>query len=263
MTHLLIDTHCHLHMLEKTQETPEAVSEYLKAAHEAGVGHFICVAVSLNDMPHIMQYVQTYPNVFGSVGIHPNEKLTTEPDASRLLDYALQDKIIAVGETGLDYFRSTAPTWQKGRFEMHIDVAKQSDKPLIVHSRNACEDTLDMIQVAHNAGVRGVWHCFTEDKVAAFKAIDLGFYISFSGIVTFKNAHPIQEAAKALPLEGILLETDCPYLAPVPMRGKPNEPAFVAHTAQAVANLRGVSLAEITQATTENCKQLFGDVFKA
>lgn len=247
-------------MLENTEGNLEQVDAYIEAGQAVGVKHFLCVAVDLEDMPHILTYTSRYDCVTGSVGIHPNTRLDKEPDPETLLHYAKMDKIIALGETGFDTFRTQDENWQHQRFETHIQVAKAVNKPIIVHSRDAKKQTLAMMAYAAQEGVRGIWHCFSEDAEAAKQAISHGFMISFSGIVTFKNAPNLHEAAKTLPLESILLETDAPYLAPVPLRGKPNQPAYVSHTAQAIANLRGDTLQHIAQATTQNFERLFPGV---
>jgi TatD DNase family protein len=248
----LVDSHCHLNMLEGA-----SVREYVSRAEESGVGYFLNVSVSMNEFPALLQTAEAYPNVSVSVGLHPNEQ-DEEVDTETLVELAQHPKVIAVGETGLDYYRSTGDLeWQKERFRRHISAAKLVDKPLIIHTRQAKADTFKILTEENAKQVSGVMHCFTEDWDAAKMALDLGFYISFSGIVTFKNATIIQEVAKLVPLNRMLIETDSPYLAPNPYRGKQNEPGYVRHTAEFLAELRHVSLEELAKQTTENFFTLF------
>jgi TatD DNase family protein len=251
---MLIDSHCHLNMLDKY---PDHLDDVFAAAKKNGVTHMLCVCVTLDKLPQILAIAEKYPQVSASVGVHPTEELETEPSIEALLNLAQHPKIVAIGETGLDYYRSADQDmqWQRNRFANHISVAKQSKKPLIIHTRAAQKDTIAMMksEQAHS----GVMHCFTEDWDMAQQALDLGFYISISGIVTFKNALQVIDVAKKVPLDRLLVETDAPYLAPVPFRGKPNQPAYVYHTAEAIAQLRGISFDEIAQATTQNYINLF------
>lgn len=254
----LVDSHCHFEMLE-----PQDASHYIQAAKEHHVRYFLNVCVSIAGFPAVLQTAEAFNNVYASVGLHPNEQ-EEEVSVDRLVNLAQHPKVIAIGETGLDYYRSTGDLeWQRARFRAHIEAAKSVNKPLIIHMRDATEDTLRLMREEGVGDVRGVMHCFSEDEVIAKKAIDLGFYISFSGIVTFKNAQNIQAAAKAIPLESILVETDSPYLAPIPKRGKPNQPAYVRYTAEYIAALRDISLESFAEATTTNFFSLFKGAVKS
>ncbi|NOY66469.1 MAG: TatD family hydrolase [Gammaproteobacteria bacterium] len=253
----LIDSHCHLDRLELSKHDGD-LSLALDMAKQNGVGHMLCVSIGLKDYPAMLEKVMPFPQVSVSVGVHPNEQDGIEPTVDMLVDMAKNKKVVAIGETGLDYFRSEGDLdWQRDRFRVHIEASKQTGKPLIIHTREAREDTLAIMksEKANEAG--GVMHCFAEDWETAKQALDLGFYISFSGIVTFKNAKDLQEVAKKVPLDKMLVETDSPYLAPVPNRGKPNEPAYVLFVAEKIAELRGMSLEEVASITTNNYKQLF------
>jgi TatD DNase family protein len=249
----LVDSHCHLHLLHPEQE----IAAVLKRAEECGIKYILNVSVSLTEFSKMIKLVEVYPNVGVSVGLHPNEQ-SELADATTLIELADHPKVIAIGETGLDYFRSTGDLdWQRDRFRLHIEVAKQLKLPLIVHTREAKEDTIRVLQEEKAHEVGGVMHCFTEDWETAKKALDMGFYISFSGVVTFKNAITIQEVAKKIPLDRILIETDAPYLAPHPLRGKPNEPAYLRYTAEYLANLCGKTFPDFAEQTTHNFFTLF------
>ncbi|HSW93996.1 MAG TPA: TatD family hydrolase [Gammaproteobacteria bacterium] len=249
---MLVDSHCHLDQLE------EGVEKALQLAKKEGVQHFLCVSITLQDFPHMMEVIAPFSEVSASVGLHPNEKVGKEPTVDELVRLAETKKIIAIGETGLDTFRSTGDLlWQKERFRQHIRAAKETGKPLIVHSRQAKDDTLNILREEDAGTVGGVLHCFTEDWEMAQAAMDLNFYISFSGIVTFNNAKTIQAVAKDMPLDRMLIETDSPYLAPVPFRGKPNQPAYVRYVAEAIANLRGIDFETVAKVTTANFFRLF------
>jgi TatD DNase family protein len=252
----LVDSHCHFDQLDPATDISQAIA----LAEEQGVKHFLCVCITLNDFPQMIRIIQPYANVNASVGLHPNEVVEKEPLADDLAILAQDKKIVAIGETGLDYFRSTGDlAWQRERFRQHIRAAKQVNKPLIVHSRQAKEDTLRVLQEENAASVGGVLHCFTEDMSMAEAAMKLNFYISFSGIVTFKTAKEIQYVAEHMPLERMLIETDSPYLAPIPHRGKPNQPAYVRYVAEFIAKLRGIAVEELAEQTTQNFFKLFGD----
>jgi TatD DNase family protein len=213
----------------------------------------LCVCITLQDFPQMLSVAQNYPHISASVGLHPNETAVLEPSADDLAKLAQHEKIVAIGETGLDYYRSTGDLgWQHERFRQHIRAAKKVNKALIIHSRQARTDTLRILKEEGAATVGGVMHCFTEDWDMAKAAIDLGFYISFSGIVTFSNAKELQAVAKQVPLERMLIETDSPYLAPVPYRGKPNEPAYVRQVAEYIAQLRNIDVIELADQTTTN-----------
>ena len=251
---MLVDSHCHLNFPEFT-ENIHAVRQLM---HDSQVGHALCVSVTLDKFPEVLALAEQYDNFYASVGVHPDYENIDEPSVGGLVELAQHPKIVAIGETGLDYFRLTGDLeWQRTRFRTHIRAAIQADKPLIIHTRSAAVDTLRIMQEEGAKQVGGVMHCFTENLEVAETAINMGFYISFSGIVTFKNAMQIKEVAQAISLDKILVETDSPYLAPVPFRGKTNQPAYVKYVAQEIANLRGISLDAVMQATTHNFFTLF------
>ncbi len=256
---MFIDSHCHIDFPELADRLPAI----LQKMQDNAVSHALCVSVTLGDFPNVLALADAYPNIYASVGVHPDYEDTDEPDVDRLLRLADHPRIVAIGETGLDYYRLTGDLeWQRQRFRTHIRASRASRKPLIIHTRSASDDTLRILREekagTDDGGVAGVMHCFTESLQVAEAAMAMGFYISFSGIVTFKNARELQAVARAVPLERMLIETDAPYLAPVPMRGRTNEPGFVRHVAEYLADLKGVSLAEIAQATTRNFRTLFG-----
>lgn len=222
------------------------------------VGHALCVSVTLDRFPEVLSLAEQYPNIFASVGVHPDYEDIEEPSVETLVRLADHPRVVAIGETGLDYFRLTGDLeWQRERFRTHIRAARATGKPLIIHTRNAAEDTLRIMQEEGAAAVGGVMHCFTESWEVAQAAIDMGFYISFSGIVTFKNAQALKDVAQKVPLDKVLVETDSPYLAPIPFRGKTNQPAYVRHVAEEVARLRDVPLQQLIDATTHNFFHLF------
>ena len=250
----LVDSHCHIDFEPLSAEFPEV----LERAAANDVAYMLCVSVNLEDYPGIARMAAAYPHIYASVGVHPNSTDCHEPTAGELVELAANPEVVAIGETGLDYFRSEEKSgWQLRRFENHIEAAKQTGKPLIIHTRAAADDTMDMLESLGAAEAGGVMHCFSEHWETAERALDIGFYISFSGIVTFKNADTLKQVAKKVPLDRMLVETDSPYLAPVPFRGKVNEPGFVRHTAQCIAELRGDTLDNIADATTENFFRLF------
>ena len=255
---MFIDSHCHLDFPELYGRLPEIL-----AAMEANqVGRALCVAVDLPDFPRVLALAETYPQLYASLGVHPDYVDTPEPTTEQLVALSDHPKVIAIGETGLDYFRLTGDLeWQRERFRTHIAASRITRKPLIIHTRAAAEDTLRIMRESGastaDGGAGGVMHCFTETLEVALAAVELGFYISFSGILTFKSARQIQEVAKALPLERILIETDSPYLAPVPHRGKTNEPGWVKHVAEFLSDLKQIPLAQVEQQTTENFFTLF------
>ena len=254
---MLVDSHCHLDHLDLAPYNGQ-LRGAIDEAQRQGVSHMLCVSIDLEHFPDVLAPANDYANIFASVGVHPNERQGKEPDINTLLTLAQHPKVIAIGETGLDYFRSEGDLeWQRERFRTHIATAKQAQKPLIIHMREATQDTLRILQEEQAYDIGGVMHCFTEDWQTAKAALDLNFYISFSGIVTFKNATALQEAAKQVPLDRMLVETDSPYLAPIPFRGKSNQPAYVRHVAKFIAQLRSSQLAEIAEATTQNFFRLF------
>lgn len=255
---LLVDSHCHLDQLDLSSHDGK-IANALEAAKAAGVGYFVCVCIDMQNWPAVFELAQTYPNVWATVGLHPNESCEQEPSEAQLISLASQPKVVALGETGLDYYRTTGDvTWQQERFRRHIRAAIQVKKPLVIHNRDAGLDTIRIIKEENASAVGGVFHCFADTWDVAQAAMDLNFYISFSGIVTFKNAQSLQDIAKKVPLSRMLVETDSPYLAPVPYRGKTNEPAYVRFVAQAIADLKGISYEEVAQTTTQNCQKLFG-----
>jgi len=252
---MLVDSHCHLDLLRLDQEP---LSGVLDEASEAGIEHMLCVSVSLERFPAMMQLIEPHRQVSASVGVHPDGIDVEDPDEERLLELANHPRVVAIGETGLDYYRTEGDTgWQRERFRRHIRAARAAEKPLIVHTREARDDTLRILREEQAAEVGGVLHCFTEDWEMARAAMGLNFRISFSGIVTFKNALQIKEVAQKMPPDLMLVETDSPYLAPVPKRGKSNRPAYVRYVAEYIAELRNESFAQVAQTTTENFYRLF------
>ncbi len=256
----LVDSHCHLDRLDLAHYDGD-LAKALEYAALQGIGHMLTVSVDLQALPELLRIANTYPHISASVGLHPNDAaIPHEPTTEELVALARHEKVVAIGETGLDYYRNEGDmTWQQDRFRQHIRAAKEIRKSLIIHTRMAKEDTLRILKEENASAVGGVMHCFTEDWDTASAALDLNFYISISGIVTFKNAAEVQEVAKKIPLDRMLIETDSPYLAPVPHRGKSNEPAYVRYVAEFIADLRGISVVELAERTTEN----FFTCFKA
>ena len=251
---MLVDSHCHLNFPELFENLP-AIKQAMK---ENEVGHALCISVTLPDFPQVLALAENNANFYASVGVHPDYEDVIEPNVEDLVKLADHPKIIAIGETGLDYFRLSGDLeWQRTRFRTHIRAAIACGKPLVIHTRSSAEDTLRIMREENAQQVGGVMHCFTENLDVALRAIELGFYISFSGIVTFKNAQTIKEVATQIPLDKMLVETDSPYLAPMPYRGKTNQPSFVKHVAEEIARLRGISLQEVSEATTNNFFRLF------
>jgi len=255
---MFIDSHCHLNLLAEEEGGLDAV---IAQAKDNNVDHILCISIDKASCHDVINIAESYPDITASVGIHPNVDQQENFTVDELSSLASHDKVIAIGETGLDYFRSEGDLeWQRDRFRTHIEVGKQLKKPLIIHTREARDDTMDILEQEGAEQAGGIIHCFTENWDTAQRALDIGFYVSLSGIVTFKNAVELQEVAKKLPLDRILIETDAPYLAPVPHRGKTNKPAFVKHVAEFLAELRGDSVENIAQATTENFHRLFPTV---
>jgi TatD DNase family protein len=249
-----VDSHCHINFPELYQN----IDSILSKMSSNKVTHALCVSVTLDKLPDIFKIANTYAHIFASVGVHPDYEDIKEPSVEELCRLAKENKVVAIGETGLDYFRVQGDlTWQRDRFRTHIKAAIQSNLPLIIHTRNAAEDTLKIMREEGANQVGGVMHCFTESLDVALEAIKLNFYISFSGIVTFKNATDLKEVVKAIPLDRILIETDSPYLAPVPYRGKINDPSNVIHVAEEIAKLKNISVEEVGQITTQNFFKLF------
>ncbi|VAW82092.1 Uncharacterized metal-dependent hydrolase YcfH [hydrothermal vent metagenome] len=252
---MLVDSHCHLDMLCPDQD---ALQPILAEAGKQGIQHLLCVSVSLERFKPMLELIAAHPQVSASVGVHPDGTGVHEPEVEELVTLGQQEKVVAIGETGLDYFRLEGDVeWQRERFRKHIRAARELNKPLIVHTRAAREDTLKILSEERAADAGGVLHCFTEDWEMAQAAMDMNFYISFSGIVTFKNALALKEVARNMPAERMLVETDSPYLAPVPKRGKSNQPAYVRYVAEYLAELREQSLESVAEATTQNFYKLF------
>ena len=252
---MLVDSHCHLDFPELASQ----LDSVLALMRDNGVSHALCISVKLEDFPQVRALAEGYPPLYGSVGVHPDYEDVTEPSVDRLVELANHPRIVGIGETGLDYYRLKGDLeWQRDRFRCHIRAARECRKPLIIHTRSAAEDTLRIMREERAGEVRGVMHCFTESWEVASAAMDLGFYISFSGIVTFKNAQALKEVARKVPLEHMLVETDSPFLAPVPFRGKVNQPGFVKHVAEEISRLKGVPFEEVAGRTTDNFHRLFG-----
>lgn len=256
---MLVDSHCHLNFIDLS-EFENNLQQVIDRAHDAGVEHLLSVCVELEDYPRLKEIANEYSDVSISVGVHPNTEMKQEVTRDQLIAMADFPACVAIGETGLDYYRTEAASsreLQRQRFKHHIQAAKATQKPLIIHTRQAAEDTLSLMETEGADDIGGVMHCFAEDMSIARRAMDLNFYISFSGIVTFKNAKNLHEVAKDVPLDRILIETDSPYLAPVPFRGKQNHPALVKHVAEALSELKQVSYEEIARVTTENFYRCF------
>lgn len=251
---MFVDSHCHVNFPELAAQMPDI----LERMKNNGVGRALCVSVNLPDWPGLLNLVEQHDELYASVGVHPDYEDTIEPSVDDLIERSTHPKVIAIGETGLDYFRLTGDlAWQRERFRTHIRAARHTKLPLIIHTRSSSEDTLSIMREEGAQDARGVMHCFTESWEVAQASMDLGFYISFSGIVTFKKALELQEVARQMPLDRILIETDSPYLAPVPHRGKLNDPSKVIHVAEMIATLRGTTIKEIEEASTSNFYNLF------
>jgi TatD DNase family protein len=254
---VFVDSHCHLSYPELSADLDGVVARM----RSAGVGTALSVCTTLEEFPTVHAIAGRFEGIYASAGVHPDNQGVREPDVDTLVDLAARPKVVAVGETGLDYYRLTEPLeWQRERFRVHIRAARRAGRPLIIHTRAAAVDTLSIMREEGAEAAGGVMHCFTETAEVARAALDLGFFISFSGIVTFKNALELQETARMVPLDRLLIETDSPYLAPVPHRGKSNEPAFVPWVARKLAELRGLSEERIRVATTENFFRLFSKI---
>lgn len=251
---MFTDSHCHLDFPGLIEQLPDL----LERMRQAKVTRALCISVQLEDFPKVHELALAHESLWATAGVHPDYEDITEPTEEILLDLASKPKVIGIGETGLDYYRLKGDlTWQRNRFRTHIRAAKRCNKPLIVHTRNAGEDTLAILKEEGAQACGGIIHCFTETLDFAKAALDLGFYLSFSGIVTFKNAADLREVARYTPMDRILIETDSPYLAPVPHRGKTNEPSFVPHVAELLAREKGLSVEEVGVQTTQNFNTLF------
>jgi TatD DNase family protein len=252
----IIDSHCHINFPELIED----IDGVLERMAENQVSKALCVSVNLEKFPEVLSLAKAHEHIYASVGVHPDHESGEEPTVERLVSLSEDPKVVAIGETGLDYFRTEGDVaWQRDRFRVHIQAARQTDKPLIIHTREAGDDTLSILKDEGEGLVRGVMHCFTETLEFARASIDLGFFISFSGIITFKNAQAIRDVAKVIPLESILIETDSPYLAPVPNRGKTNEPSYVRYVLEEVARVKELPVDTVAQATTQNFHRLFLD----
>jgi len=251
---MFVDSHCHLDFPELAADLPSL----LDAMREARVTHALCISVDLGAWPAVHALALAHAHLYATAGVHPDYADTEEPTVERLLELASRPKVVAIGETGLDYYRREGDlAWQRERFRVHLRAARAAGKPLVIHTRSAAADTLALMREEGAGEPGGVMHCFTESWDVAKAALDLGFHISFSGIVSFRNALELQDVARRVPLDRMLIETDSPYLAPVPHRGKRNHPALVVHVAEAIARLRGVDVATIAQATSDNFFSLF------
>ncbi len=251
---MLVDSHCHLDFPDLANNLPDV----LQRMQENQVEFAVCIGVNLEDFPKVLALAEAEPRLFASVGVHPEYTDVAEPSEDQLVELAAHPKVIAIGETGLDYYwHKDKPEWQRERFRRHIRAARRCGKPLVIHTRDSAEDILRVMREEDADAVGGVMHCFTENWEIARQALDLGFYLSFSGIVTFKNATIVKEVAQKCPLDRLLVETDSPYLAPVPYRGKPNQPAYVRHVAEEIARLRSLSFETLAEATTHNFFTLF------
>jgi len=255
---MYVDSHCHLDFPELSSR----LDEILATMRANRVDRALCVSVTLEDFPRVLALAEAHPHLYASVGVHPDHREAREPDVATLVALADHPRIIAIGETGLDYYRTEGDPavlngWQRERFRVHVRAARATGKPLIVHTRSAADDTLAILREQGADAVGGVMHCFTETWEVARAALDLGFFISLSGIVTFRNAEALREVARRVPLDRLLIETDSPYLAPVPHRGKVNEPGFVRHVGEFLATLKGVETERFAQITTENFDRCF------
>ena len=260
---MFIDSHCHLSLPDLHAKLPEILAEMAVAQVEQAV----CICTTMEEFPTVRSLAAEHANLWATVGVHPDNEDVYEPSVEDLVDGARDPRVVAIGETGLDYYRLNGRSieidmaWQRERFRTHIRAARIAAKPLVIHTRSSAADTLALLVEegwhGNNGQAGGVFHCFTESVDVAQAAIEMGFYVSFSGILSFKNAQALRDVAQALPLERLLIETDSPYLAPVPYRGRSNSPAYVPHVAKALADVKGVSIAEIAAVTSANTRRLF------
>ena len=255
---MFVDSHCHLNFPDYADKMDAVLSDMAQAQ----VDRALCISTTLEDFPQVHKLAVTHGNLWATVGVHPDNEGVQEPSLDDLLQRATLPRIVGIGETGLDYYRLGERTladmeWQRERFRVHIRAALQTELPLVIHTRQASDDTLAILREEGQGKAGGVFHCFTESQQVARAALDLGFYISFSGILTFKNAADLREVARFVPLDRCLIETDSPYLAPVPYRGKTNTPAYVPYVAQQLADLKGASLEDVAHATSRNFETLF------
>ena len=251
---MYIDSHCHINFPDFSDQLPEVLS----LMQQNQVSHALCISVELEKLSEILALAEAHPHIYASVGVHPDHEDCTEPSVAQLVQLARHPKVVAIGETGLDYYRLTGDLeWQRERFRTHIRAARECGKPLVIHTRSASEDTLRIMREERAEEVGGVMHCFTETWDVANASIDMGFHISFSGIVSFKTAADLRDVARKVPLDRMLIETDSPYLAPVPYRGRRNEPSYVPHVAAAIAAVRETDAETIGRATGQNFFSLF------
>lgn len=255
---MFVDSHCHLNFPDYADRFDQVLADMAQAQ----VDRALCISTTLEDFPAVHRLAVTHDNLWATVGVHPDNEGVREPTVQDLLDGAALPRVVGIGETGLDYYRLGERTvadmaWQRDRFRVHIEASRLTRLPMVIHTRQASEDTLAILRESGQGQVGGVFHCFTESLDVARAALDLGFYISFSGILTFKNAADLREVAQFVPLERCLIETDSPYLAPVPYRGKTNSPAYVPHVAAQVASIKGISTEDVALATTRNFETLF------
>jgi len=251
---MLVDSHCHLNFPDLVAHLPEVLAEMRAQL----VTHALVIGVNLPEYPQVLQLAESHAHLFATVGVHPDNPDAEEASIEQLVEWARHPKVVGIGETGLDYHWCQGDlTWQHQRFRHHIRAARQAGLPLVVHTRESVADTLRLLREEGAEACGGVMHCFTEDWASAEAALDLGFYISISGIVTFKNATQVKDVASRVPLDRLLVETDSPYLAPVPYRGKQNQPGYVRYVAEQVAQLRGMPLEDLARATTDNFFRLF------
>jgi TatD DNase family protein len=251
---MYVDSHCHLNFPELRKNLPEILTNM----QDNQVTHALCVSVEMDKFPEINELAENHDNLFASIGVHPDYEDIVEPTVDELVNIGSKDKVVAIGETGLDYFRLKGDLeWQRSRFRTHIRAANEANLPLIIHTREAREDTIQILKEELMPGTRGVLHCFTETYEMAMQAIELDFFISFSGIVTFKNAKDLKETATKIPLERMLIETDSPYLTPVPFRGKTNDPSKVIHVAEEISRLKNIPVEDVAKMTTSNFFDLF------
>lgn len=252
----IIDSHCHIDRVDLSQ-FGGSIETMIAQSKALGVEQFLCVSINLEDYAKVLKLTEDHQEIYASVGVHPTEQEGHDPSVAELVELANHQRVIAIGETGLDYFhlKQEEVDWQRERFIVHIEAGKQVDKPIIIHTRDARDDTLAMM--AEHKADNGVMHCFVEDYATAKKCIDMGFYISLSGITTFKNAHTLHEVAKKIPLDVMLVETDSPYLTPVPYRGKANMPGYTRYVVDYIAQLRGITTEDVAEQTTQNFNKLF------
>lgn len=258
---MFVDSHCHLNFPEYTERLPDVQAEMAAA----GVHSALCISTQMETFPSVHALAVAHDNLWATVGVHPDNEDVQEPTLDELIRLAALPKVVGIGETGLDYYRLEGRSvadmeWQRERFRVHIRAARHTGLPLVIHTRSSAEDTLAVLKEEGQGQVRGVFHCFTESEAVAREALDMGFYISFSGILTFKNAQALRDVAAFVPMDRCLIETDSPYLAPVPHRGKTNTPAYVAHVAAQLAAIKGLPVDEVGHITTRNFEDLFSMV---